>query len=120
MMNVFFSEVPSELDFLVALGVEPLESDPSDGFWVYRFESESNIALILSFNQHARSIQTSLFIGEQELSTVSHEGLESLRIEAVDGESRLVGICKAKGERAEVVIAVYPIIRVRWASLRSE
>lgn len=118
-MSRMLAEVPSELDFLTSMGVEPHESSPSDGFWSYRFEDESGINLILSFDQHAGSIQTSLFLGDRRLSTVSHEGLESLRIlNGQDGQ--LVGICKSRGESTEMVLTVFPKLLVRWASLRIE
>ena len=120
MMNDSFSEIPSEMDFLGSLGVEPTISNSSDGFWSYRFESDSDINLVLSFDQHAGSIQTCLLIGERELSTVSHEGLVSLKIETFGKETRLVGHCRSKGEVTEIVVTVYPAICVVWASLRSE
>ncbi len=119
-MSPAYFDVPSELEFLENLGVEPEDSSPSDGFWSYRFEGDPGVSLVLSFDQHAGSIQTALFLGDQELSTVSHEGSESLKIVTVDGRARLVGICKSKEEVTEVTVEIYPRISVRWASLRTE
>ncbi len=119
-MGRFFSEVPSELDFLENLGVEPTESVSSDGFWSYCFEDDSAISLVLSFNQHAGSIQTSIFANDRELSTVSHEGLVSLRIEVADRETRLVGTCESKAELTKMIATVYPVVRLLWESLRTE
>ncbi len=119
MMSTVF-DVPSELEFLESFGIEPEESYPSDGFWSYRFEGVSGISLILSFDQHAGSIQTALFLGDRELSTVSHEASERLKIVTVDGKARLIGICRSKEEMAELTVETDPHICVRWASLRTE
>ncbi len=119
-MSVASFDVPSELEFLENFGVEPEDSCPSDGFWSYRFEGDSGISMVLSFDQHAGSIQTALLLGDRELSTVSHEGSERLKIETVDGKARLVGICRSKQEATELTVETDPRICVRWASLRTE
>ena len=118
-MNFSNFVVPSELEFFENFGVEPEDSSPADGFWSYRFGGDSGVSLVLSFDQHARSIQTTLFLGNRELSTVSHEGSKELAIVAVDGRAQLVGVCESKEEVTELTVETDPIC-VRWASLRTE
>ncbi len=120
-MSVASFDVPSELEFLESFGVEPdVSSCPPDGFWSYRFESDPDVSLVLSFDQHAGSIQTALFLGDRELSTVSHEGSEGLKIVKVDGKSRLVGTCRSKEQVTKLTVEMDSRICVRWASLRTE
>ncbi len=120
MMSIAVFDVPSELEFLEAFGIDPEDSCPSDGFWSYRFECVSGIILVLSFDQHAGSIQTALFLGDHELSTVSHESSESLKIVVAGGRGRLIGICMSREEVTELTVEIDPRICVRWASLRTE
>jgi hypothetical protein len=120
-MSITYFNVPSELDFLEAFGVEPQEAKPSDGFWCYMFKGEDELSLMLSFNQHEGSIQTTLMQGDFEIFTVSHEGAENVEIvSTVDGELQLLGACNCRGETINLVIGFSPKLYIHWSSLKSE
>lgn len=106
-------EVPDELAFLEAFGVEPTHSAPAEGFWCYRFEDEARCALSLSFNILERSVQTVQETEGRVTSTVSSEGGLSLRIVG----DTLEGECHVGEARTRVLITVAPRIEVSWATL---
>ncbi|MGB3692878.1 MAG: hypothetical protein WBG70_16110 [Spirulinaceae cyanobacterium] len=113
--------IPSELEFLEAFGVEPKNAKPSDGFWDYIFEGENGLSLRLSFNQHEGSIQTALIQGKFEIATISHEGAENLEIVSmVNGNTKLLGTCNYGNETINLVIEISPKLYVSWSSLKNE
>lgn len=66
-------ETPSELDMLVAFGVEPIESAPKDGYWCYELADNVGQMLRLAFNTIERNIYTSLYVNENEVFSVFRE-----------------------------------------------
>ncbi len=106
--------VPSELDFLEAFGVEPEESVPSDGFWAYTFRDQHGGVVRLSFDTHARSLQTTLLSHGRELGVVVHEDLARLWI---DSETRLCATFTTETDtRLELTVSEQGV-RVSWSSL---
>ncbi|WP_267682562.1 hypothetical protein [Nannocystis sp. SCPEA4] len=71
---------PTEADFLARLGVSPFDARPSDGFWCYRFTSDTGEAVQFSFNMHERSVQTMWLVQERPVCTVVHENAAEIRI----------------------------------------
>lgn len=113
-------KIPTELDFLEAFGIEPEVSEPSDGFWSYRFEDTNGLSVVVSFNQFEESLQTALFQGDQEITTVSHEGAQSLKIvEMKSQKPKLLGTCDCRGETIKLVVELDPHLYVNWSSIRN-
>lgn len=113
-------DIPDETDFLDAFGLDPDESNPSDGFWSYRFSDDSEVTLVLSFNQFAGSIQTDILVGNHIVETVCHEN--SRKLEIIKGERGhiLKALCKSQGMSTELSVEFSPSINVQWSSLRTE
>ncbi len=103
--------MPEAEDFLAVYGVEPLESQPADGYWAYGFEDKYSNRVILSFNAHEQSLQTRIIASGVPLATVSAEGLRRLWLD----ESEV----RAEFERKDLalVLRVSPSLDVRWSLL---
>ena len=65
-------EWPEEYELLSFFETDPVESNPSDGFWCYETSNIDGRSLRFSFNSHERSIQTTIMLNGNEISTVSH------------------------------------------------
>lgn len=115
MRNVAPMQAPSEDDFLAVLDAEPIESHPRDGLWVYRFEGPSETHLVLSFNVHQASVQTTLFVRDVEVFVVVVE--MSRRLVLLDDENGLLGEFDS-GLGLEV--RVHPALKVSWVRLGAE
>jgi len=107
---------PDEMDFLSIFGVEPLESQPKDGFWSYLLSDDNQRRVRLSFNMPECSIQTTLIIDGLEISTVSSEGAEYLSIE--DNDKTIRGKCQNDFDVTELLIKFEPHLQVTWSNLR--
>lgn len=110
--------VPSESDFLDAFGIEPQQAKPEDGFWSYRFADGGGVVLLLSFDIHEGSLQTSLLIDDVVVSTIVTEGLERLWIDERSGQSTLRATFSNVGVATSANVEIEPRIVVRWQTLR--
>ena len=115
MLNKCFSNYPDEMDFLSVFGVEPVESQPKEGFWSYLLSDENQRQVKLSLCLPECSIQTTLIIDGLEISTVSSEGAEYLNIE---NEKTIRGKCQNESDVTELLIKLEPHLQVTWANLR--
>jgi len=115
MLNKRFN-YPDEMEFLSVFGVEPLVSQPEDGFWCYLLSDENQRKIRLSFDMPGCSIQTTLIIDGLEISTVSSEGAEYLSIE--DDEKTIRGKCQNDSDVTELLIKFEPHLQVTWSNLR--
>jgi len=109
-------DVPSELDFLEALGVEPIESIPTEGYWCYRVPWSGSSMLRLSFRTHERSIQTAIEDGGRDQIVVVHEGLEELKIH---DHSRLSATIDLAGRCPGRLDICLDPPRLEWTFLRA-
>lgn len=109
-----YTETPSDLELLEFFESEPIESEPSDGYWCYEFTDGYGLGVRLSCNALAKSVQSVLLVGGREVETVAHEGAEEMKI--VDGSLR----CSfALNQLSQLEIRVRPAITVHWSSLRT-
>ncbi len=115
MLNKRFN-YPDEMDFLSVFGVEPLESQPKEGFWCYLLSDENQRQVKLSFDMQECSIQTTLIIDSLEISTVSSEGAEYYRHE--DDDKTIRGKCQNDSDVTELLIKFEPHLQVTWSNLR--
>ncbi|KHD11288.1 hypothetical protein PN36_34280 [Candidatus Thiomargarita nelsonii] len=113
MLNKRFN-YPDEMDFLSVFGVEPLESQPKDGFWCYLLSDDNQRQVKLSFDMPESSIQTTLIIDGLEISTVSSEGAEYLNI----NDKTIRGKCQNDSDVTELLIKFEPHLQVTWSNLR--
>lgn len=118
LFSIYFSHLedrimryPDHLEFLEFFGVEP---SVENGVYGYRVEGPAEVALVFSFNINDDSVQTSLSIQEQLLSSVCQEGLVGMWIE----NESLHGRFESGDYRISLLIAMQPSIRVEWAGLR--
>jgi len=108
-----YTETPDDLKLLEFFEAEPIESEPSDGFWCYEHTDGDGVAIRVSCNALAKSVQTALFVGGREVATVVHEGAEEMKIE--DGILR----CSfSLGELTQLEVKIRPKVSVQWSSLR--
>ena len=110
---------PSEEEFLIALGAEPIESEPMDGYWCYRFLSPTGDAIRLSFNTHEPSVQTVWESNGRPVCTVVHEGVSRIWIEDKDGCTRiLASFAEQRDYKVTLEIQVLPELDIQWATLQ--
>ena len=109
---------PSEEEFLAAFGVEPAESDPSHGYFLYAFEDCGGpLNVMISFNAIERSFQVRLLIAGRDVIVVSSEKVESLRIQQDGRSSGLRAIFNVDGVISEAEVIVSPALSCRWWTL---
>lgn len=109
-----FTATPDDLELLEFFESDPIESEPSDGFWCYEFSDESGVKIRLSCNALAKSVQTVLLIAERELETVVHEGAEEMKI-----ENGVLRCAFSLDQLSQLELKVRPSISVLWSSLRT-
>jgi len=108
-----YTETPEDLELLEFFEAEPIESEPSDGFWRYEFKDGDGVAVRLSCNALAKSVQTDLLVRGREVATVVHEGAEEMKI--ANGVLR----CSfALDQLTQLEVKVRPNVLVQWSSLR--
>ena len=113
-------EVPEEITLLEFLEVEPIEANASDGYWCYEINDENGRILRLSFDVFERSLQTSLYIGGEEIVTVSHEGATKLEINSFSGNKILKCEFVSLETKTVLEICLKPKLLVRWGSLLTD
>jgi hypothetical protein len=109
--------VPDELEMIEALGTEPKEARPADGFWCFELTDSVGTTLRLSYDVFGRSLQTVLIASGHEIARVSQEGALSLKITSDRGGTALRGEFEYRDARATVAIRIVPRISVSWATL---
>ena len=110
-------EIPDELSLIEFLEVEPVEAAPADGYWCYEVADRADVKLRLSFNVNERSLQTSIFLRDRNIATVSREGAARLYIAETKAEKFLKCDFFDKSSQSVVKIYVRPEIQVLWSTL---
>ena len=108
----------TEHELLSFFESDPIESIPADGFWCYELKDKTGISLRFSFNMHEGSMQTVIVLGAEEVSTVSHEGLFSLKIEKNAGSESLKAEFDGNDYQTALELHIKPQIHVHWSSLK--
>jgi len=96
---------------LATYGVEPVESLPADGYWAYVFAGPGTSKLGFSFNTHAGSVQTAIFVGDDQVGVFYSEGAVAMRF---DEDER---IRVTFGGAASLTVTVFPTAAVEWSLL---
>lgn len=112
-------EFPSENDFLVEFGIEPVEVDPSLALCRYiKKTKNSELEVDISFSAVMRSFQVVLRFAMQDLAVISSENVESIKL-LRDGSGAglhvVFDICESISE-ARVIFE--PEVSCRWWTLR--
>lgn len=108
----------NEHELLSFFESDPVESMPADGFWCYEIKDKTGILLRVSFNMHEGSVQTVIDLGAKEISTVSHEGLFSLKIENDAGSECLKAEFDGHDYQTALKLHIKPQIHIHWSSLK--
>jgi hypothetical protein len=108
------TEAPTPQDFLAAFGVDPEEATRGDGYWAYRFGGPAGLSLVVSFNTHESSVQTTWEHEGWAFDVVVHEGADRVWIRDEDGASAILASFVG-GTTLEV--AIHPQLAVRWTTL---
>lgn len=106
---------PSELDFLEAFGLEPVEEDLSIGMCRYiKYSKTPGVEIDISFSAIMKSFQVSLRLSKQEIATISSENVSSIKIvndSQGEGLHIIFDIC---GSISEARVTLDPEITCRW------
>jgi hypothetical protein len=111
------TDVPEPLEFLEALGAEPIESRPEDGYWCYEFSDNRGVVLRISFDAIERSVQTLLRLDDEVLTVCSHEGVTRIWLQEEKGRKTIRAACRYGPADGELVALVTPVIHVGWSVL---
>ncbi len=112
-MSQLPTSAPSETDFLASFGVEPVEKAPGDGYWAYVFDGPGGSRVRLSYNTHEGSVQTAVFVGDEQLAVLVSEGAESIQI----GEDGRIRVTFSGSATTTLTVTVFPMASVEWSSL---
>ena len=111
---------PSELEFLEAFGLDPVETDTSIGMCRYIQNSKtSGIEIDISFSAVMKSFQVALRLFKHEIATISSENVSSIEIvndAQGEGIHIIFDICDSISEAR---VTLYPEITCRWWTLRN-
>jgi hypothetical protein len=77
-------QVCGELELLSFFEGEPVEANPSDGFWRYAVEDHSGVKLDFSFNVFEKSVQVEIRNGDAVIALISREGASSLNVDSLN------------------------------------
>jgi len=110
-------EWPTEYDLISFFGTLPVESQPNEGFWCYRTE-KGDLSLQVSLDMFERSIQTVLEAHGKIIATVSHEGLDWIKIASVNNKETLSATFEGREYKSRMEIKIEPDIEVKWFSLK--
>ena len=110
---------PSSSDFMEALGVAPVEEDPSEGYFRYLISGEQGCELDLSFNVVAASFQVVLRCNGDEMVRLSSEMTRFIDLRREErGVSLYVEFdlphCSAAAE-----VMLEPRLHCHWWALRA-
>jgi hypothetical protein len=109
-------ECPSELDFLEFFGVEP--EKVGEGRYLYEVLDSNGISLRFSFDVHEESVQTALFLGQQRVAVVSHEGIRRIWFETIRGITALRAELASDTYTISLALEISPRISISWAGLK--
>lgn len=110
--------IPEEYELLSFFESEPVESEPSDGFWCYEAGDLARVCLRFSFNLHEGSVQTTLIFNNEKVGTICHEGLLSMKIANDAGVESLKAEFDGHDYQTKLELRIKPEIYVYWWSLQ--
>jgi len=110
-------EFPSPLDFLSILGVEPIETVPTDGYWLYQL-TVYDVTCTLSFNIIEHWIQVELFSHDSKYLSFYQEGAIYLRIHAETSKTYISSKFLLGNSYSNVIIDIAPKIFITINTIR--
>lgn len=111
---------PSSYDFLEAFGLVPVEVDLSIG--LYRYIQQANntaLEIDISFSVMMKSFQIVLRLSGQEISMISSEGVESIKIVKDNLGEGLHVVFEVCDITSEARVTLEPYVNLQWWILRS-
>lgn len=106
---------PSSYEFLEKFGIEPVEKD--DGIGLYRYikkGEKTEFEIDISFSVIMRSFQVTLRCSGREISTVSSEGVQSIKIVKDKFGEGLNVVFNINATLSEARVILEPDISFRW------
>lgn len=112
-------QIPSELDFLAALGIEPVDSIPAEGGYHYLIQSpDGERELDINFSAIVDFFQLRYRVKGEEVVYLSSEKLQSIELFHDKNRTTLKVIFDIDGVDAEAVVALTPQMHCSWSLLK--
>ena len=108
---------PEDFELLDFFGSEPIECEPQDGLFAYRFADQNGVTLVFSFHWIQASIQAQLLVNGTEIAVFCQEGAKRLSIENDAVGQYLCGYFEIDSTFVDAQIRVSPHISVKWSTL---
>jgi hypothetical protein len=109
-------KVPHIAELTEFFGAEPVEQSIDDGYWCYEVADQRGIALRFSLNIYEHSVQTTLSLSGERLTTVSHEFADNIRFR----EGALYCEFSTRSSSTSLTVDLRKGVSVVWATLRVE
>lgn len=110
---------PTAFSMLEAFGIDPIESQPEEGFFAYEWRDAVGLRLRLSWHIIERSVQVTLYLGVRELITVCQECATLLRVDPVQPPT-ITAEFRQAGVSGHLRCVLSPEIRVSWSNLNND
>lgn len=112
-----FTIAPDEFLFIEFFESVPIEVN-SDLYWCYEACDIRGVRLRFSYHLIEKSVQTTILLGDSEISTISHECASKISIENLK-ENRSFIRCEFDNLNLKTVLKIYikPHINVQWESI---
>lgn len=101
--------VPGEVEYLEAFGLEPEDFAPQDGYWQYSFDGPSDSRIVLAYNTHERSVTVDVFSGSENVSSIHLFDAASIWIE----DRRGIHIAFEGMQAIKLFIQVLPVAKLQ-------
>ena len=111
--------VPDKLDLAEFFENEPVESEPEEGYYCYKFTDGNGIDLYFSFHEIEGSIQARLMQSDCELAVICEEYGEKITIWKGRSGKYLTCVFKLSQAESKAEIRIRPSIRIRWHILQA-
>lgn len=112
-------KIPSELDFLAALGIEPIDSDPVEGTYSYLIQTpDGERELDISFSALMDFFQLRYRVKGEEVIYLSSERAQSIELFHERNRTTLKVIFEIEGVDAEAIISLAPQLHCHWTVLK--
>ena len=112
-------EVPDKLDLVVFFEAEPIESEPQDGLYFYKYVDSNEMELYFSYHAIQKSIQIRLCYRGNDVMLVSGELATSMKVEEDRLGERITCLLESNQTRTEAIVRLKPAINVKWSTLEN-
>lgn len=111
---------PSSYEFLERFGIEPVEEDESISLYRYiKSAKNGELEIDISFSEIMKSFQITLRLSSREISTISSESVQSIKIVSDNLGEGLHIVFDINELISEARVILEPDISFQWWTLRN-